>query len=72
MRLTVHFDFAYFNTGSAECLFILLKKLQNQDSGEMRVEGNCYYEEEDMMETWKDFNDFFDFQFNLVYVQSHP
>lgn len=56
-KITANFSMHYFNSGSARCLFLILKelkKLQNRGRG---VKINWYYEEDDhdMQETGEDF-----------------
>ncbi|MCP4456989.1 MAG: DUF1987 domain-containing protein [Cytophagales bacterium] len=72
-NLRVFFNLEYFNTSSAKCLFILLKKLNSKEEGSLNLEVNWYYEEddEDMYETGEDLSDCFDIKFNLLPVENY-
>lgn len=65
-RLSVNFNFDYFNTSSAKCLYNLFKVLAHLKSRGMMILINWFYEDPDLLEAGKDFAEFFDLNFNLM------
>ncbi len=66
--LTVCFQFEYFNTSSAKCIFNLLKLLDTIENDGVNIQVKWYYEDgdDDMFEVGEDFSSFFDLSFNLI------
>jgi len=66
-KLNVNLE--YFNTSSLKCIFQILKKLSDVNSqGEVTVEINWYYEEDDddMLETGEDISGLLNISFNFI------
>lgn len=70
--ITANFQFVYFNTSSARCIFMMIKELKKLEDLGRKVTINWFVEDddEDMMETGLDFQDIVDIDFQIQFVQT--
>ena len=70
-KLVVNCAYAYFNTSSSKCIYIIFKKVNDLrlEKGK-QILVNWYFEEEDedMQEAGEDLSSFFNFEFNYIEI----
>ncbi|WP_258105302.1 DUF1987 domain-containing protein [Marinoscillum sp. MHG1-6] len=69
-HITANFQYEYFNTSSARCIFLIIKELKKLNEAGIGITINWIVDEddEDMEETGLDFQDMVDLEFNIKII----
>ena len=70
-KVTINFEFEYFNTSSSKCLFRILKTANDMYLADKEVIVNWHYDEddEDMQESGEDLESLLDIEFNYIQLE---